>query len=255
MIPVNLFTSCIRFSINHYKHLCYLHEIGFLHHQELVDSGCFVVKILTQGTSRGYEGNESENPTHLPISAPAMEVIWSKLREIIDIEQTIFVDFGCGTGFALLSAMTIPLKGIVGVDLHKKSVEFAVSNTSAFGTQSHAACTNVEVHCADMLGFQLPQCNQMVLFMYEPLWTVPFAEAHDIYQGVLIAAKQKCSGTLIVAYVFAGHYGGNALDALKSAAVGGELISKHPYSSLHFGVQDHVFYYKIPTRSDRAKEN
>ena len=242
MIPVNFIRNCWTFYFNHYNHLCYLAEIGFADHSELVDSGNFVVKLMT----RGYEGNKSGNSKHLPISAQAMANAWTSLSGVVDLTKTTFIDFGCGTGFPLLSAMTQPLEAIVGVDLHQASTEFAAANVRAFRGNAKVKCANVAVIHADMLDYSFAPCTNMVLFMYEPLWSVPFAKANDIYKTVLLAAKAACSESLTVVYCFVGHYDGNAIAALESGEVGGVLLSFQPYASLHFGVRNNMFLYSIP---------
>ena len=115
---------------------------------------------------------------------------------------------GCGTGFALLSAMTKPLKSIVGVDLHQGSTTIAHKNVAKFKENNvEVKCSNVAIFHCNMLEFDEYPKNEgtTILYMYEPLWTVPKANANVIYKQVLEKAK-KGSKRLLVAYFFAGRF-------------------------------------------------
>jgi len=83
-----------------------------------------------------------------------------------------------------------------------------------------------------------------VLCMYDPLWTVPKAEAHNIYLRVLANAqklKTQQQKKVIVAYFYAGWYNGDALPALKE--VGAQHMKSFAYDSLNFcsSAECHMF--------------
>jgi tRNA1(Val) A37 N6-methylase TrmN6 len=83
---------------------------------------------------------------------------------------------GCGTGFALLSAMTKPLHKILGVDLHEGSTKMAWRNVKKFNKNKELVqCSDVSVFHQDMVEFKnYPAPNEeqdtIILYMYEPLW-------------------------------------------------------------------------------------
>jgi SAM-dependent methyltransferase len=89
--------------------------------------------------------------------------------------------------------------------------------------------------------------SSVLLFMYEPLWTMRHVDADKIYRKVLRNLKSQCSSKgcdLYIMYFFAGVYGGNALPAIKDC--NGKLIHVERYYSLFFGAKDYLYFYHIP---------
>lgn len=145
--------------------------------------------------------------------------------------------------------MTKPLGRIVGVDLHEGSTIMAKTNTQRFATHHAVKCSDVSIFCQDMLSFnEYPDANMTILFMYEPLWTIPKPTAHPIYKAILEKAKEKCHN-LIIAYFFAGLYDGDCLPALEE--VGAKLVYEEKYEGLFFGANDHLYIYSVPCTSPK----
>lgn len=264
----------------HRSHLQYLHEIGFLDTSDLVDSGRlvvfkerdasgFLIHSTSNCTASGFFSNTSGNPAHLPISSVAITQMWAALEcAEVSLPEATFIDFGkssfntkqtkpnnttytyegCGTGFALLSAMMKPLRAVIGVDLHKKSTVLAKRNVHAFAEHngSIVKCRNVTVSCEDMATFtNYPTDGATILYMYEPLWTVPKLLAHCIYKKVLTQARKASSGRLVVAYFYAGRYDGDCLPALLE--MNAELLYQEKYISLFFEtLPENLYLYEVP---------
>ena len=143
--------------------------------------------------------------------------------------------------------MTKPFSGIVGIDLHERSTQLARVNVQRFieSSSDKLKCTDVTVHHQDMVTFdQYPQSKAQttILFMYEPLWTVPKHQAHNTYLQVLMQAK-KLNQRVFIAYCYVGRYNGDALPAL--ALINAELLYRAQYSSLFFGEPNDMYIYKI----------
>eukprot|EP01031_Cornospumella_fuschlensis_P032305 gene32305-39068_t len=196
----------------------------------------------------GFEGNESRNPAYFPTSSPALELMWKTLDRILpSYENSIFVDFGCGTGITLLTAMQKPFKSIVGVELDSQTAIFAEKNIQRFRVdqQTEVKSSRVSVRNMDMVEYKLPaeaKTSTVVLFMYEPLWTMSKAQAFPIYQKIF-QSMAAGSGELYVVYFFAGKYTGDATYALQE--LHWESVAKMKYPSLFFGANEDMMIYRF----------
>ncbi len=215
----------------------------------------------------GLLGNASGNPAHLSISSSALQQMWkylhSKKKFGFSFSDSVFVDFGCGTGLAVLSAMTQPFKQVVGVELNSKTADIARKNVTKFHTQASGTlpvlCSDAHVECKDMADFDFetvgcdpeqstdPDAQQhpdikplIVLYMYEPLWTIAKPDARVIYERILSKAVAT-DRRLIVMYFFAGNYCGDALPVLEQLDF--TLRHKEKYASLFFGAPEDLYVY------------
>ena len=170
--------------------------------------------------------------------------MWLELKDLVDLRTCTFVDFGCGCGFALLTAMKLPLKAIVGVDMHQRSTELARAHTDRCMSATQTKCRNVDIVCADMLDYTFEPSERIILFMYEPLWTLPRERAHATYKSVLEHARRSVSKELLVAYFYAGRYCGDALPAL--AEMKAEKCHQSKYFSLFFGSHEDFYIFRLP---------
>ncbi len=254
------FISIPRCIFAHWSHSMYLHTLGLDDVANLKDVGSLVwQKLPSSGNEHnmkpaehitGLLNNSSGNSAHLSIASSAVLKLWESLSKVPDFrfEDSVFVDFGCGTGFALLSAMTQPFNAVVGVELDRTSCHLAEKNIYDFRVSSTRSvpikCNNDSVLHQDMSDFDyFPYSKQtIVLYMYEPLWTIRKPIAHEIYTRILKRAKQ--SGVkVIVAYFYAGWYNGDALPALR--ALDGVLLDKFEFDSLNFGSSETCYLYQL----------
>jgi hypothetical protein len=108
-------------------------------------------------------------------------------------------------------------------------------------------CSKVAIENMDMIKYKVrpPHRSSIVLFMYEPLWTVSKSIAVGIYRKVLSNILQNCS-VLYVVYYFAGKYNGDALPAINSLPH--EVLFSTKYPSLFFGTHEDMFVFKITNK-------
>ena len=101
----------------------------------------------------------SGNPAHVSLASLSLQKLWNFLNTFggFNVSDATFIDFGCGTGLALLSAMTQPFQHVIGIELDKHSSEVATDNVIKFKNSSQGAklskCYNVSIACSDMQDF------------------------------------------------------------------------------------------------------
>lgn len=167
--------------------------------------------------------------------------------------NSVFIDFGCGTGLAVLSALTYPFLEVVGVELDETSASLAQKHVDKFRKSSLLRCTNVKILCKDMsnLEFSSIGCTEtnklnvlpaIILYMYEPLWTLAKEDAIHIYRKILKNAKSS-GRKVIVMYFFAGIYSGDATPVFQE--LGSVLLYKEKYHSLFFGPAEDLYIYEL----------
>jgi hypothetical protein len=162
-------------------------------------------------------------------------------------------------------AMQHPFQQIVGVELHQQSAQLAELNLQrhALSNAAKCQCLNFQVLCQDMqtFDFSLPSSTHtavpaaavksIVLYMYEPLWTLPKAEAYQIYSSILSDAIYDSPShvkEVYFVYLLGGTYGGDALTAIEEikrqqpSAV--QLAYEGKYYSLFFGYVENMYIYK-----------
>ncbi|RYH18092.1 class I SAM-dependent methyltransferase [archaeon] len=259
----NLLTHSVRYLLVCYRHHLFIEKYCLNEYHGLADIyGKYISTIghftnTNSGDNRdpsapsfviGFEGNESRNPAYFPTSAPALELMWKTLDKVLpSYENAMFVDFGCGTGITLLTAMQKPFKSIVGVEIDGQTAILAEKNIKKFmkDQQDEVKCNRVSIRNADMVEYKLPaeaKNSAVVLFMYEPLWTMSKAQAFPIYQKVFQSMAAN-SGELYVVYFFAGKYTGDATFALKE--LNWENLVNEKYPSLFFGANEYMMVYRV----------
>lgn len=272
-IVVNYFCCIPKHFLAHVWHGEYLRSLGLEQASSLRDTGSLVWRSFrSEGnvvgskpveSVTGIVNNVSENPAHISLAATALAKSWFALESVplFAYEDAVYVDFGCGTGFALLAAMTKPFPKIIGVELHEKSANLARQNIQTFQSVEHRRvdikCQKVTVETMNMCDFTFDrvyteQCREahcaakhavtVVLHVDEPLWNVPKADAHVIYKQVFSAA-QKSGFPVLVAYFYCGRFNGDALPALQE--LGAELLYQCDCDSLNFSSDDRFYLYKL----------
>jgi Histone methylation protein DOT1 len=76
----------------------------------------------------------------------------------------VMIDFGSGTGRAVLVASLFPFRGVVGVELVEQWHRCAEANLAHFRLRRRAP---VELHCANALEYAVPD-EITVVFLYNP---------------------------------------------------------------------------------------
>ena len=103
--------SIPRHFIAHIYHQQYLRKLGFPREKSLIDTGKLTWNqaVIGKDDSKlvsvtGILNNASGNYRHLSIASLALDKMWTFLesQKDISIANSIFVDFGCGTGLAVI---------------------------------------------------------------------------------------------------------------------------------------------------------
>jgi SAM-dependent methyltransferase len=92
----------------------------------------------------------------------------------IDHSKFSFIDFGCGSGRAVLMASEFPYKKIVGVEFAPRVFQQAEENIRAYKSKTQK-CKDLEAVCMDATKYPIPS-EPIVLYMANPftedrLWT------------------------------------------------------------------------------------
>ena len=249
----------------HLHHHRYLRSLGFQGNHTLSDTGKLVwdqEDKLNGNDSKlisvtGILNNSSGNHRHLSIASLALEKMWFFLSNHTDFNfaDSIFVDFGCGTGLAVLAALTYPFQKVIGVELDKTSASIAQTNIDTFFNKKSklTRCADVSILCQDMSIFEFSSigCTTaknsshlpvIIFYMYEPLWTLKKEDALEIYRSILNKAK-KIGRKIIVMYFYAGVYSGDALPVFQELQ--SKLLFKEKYHSLFFGPAEDLYIYDL----------
>jgi hypothetical protein len=117
------------------------------------------------GVSSG-EGAHVVRGAHAYDPAPWWTLNRSLQLAALRVEGFTFVDFGCGKGRVLLSALAMPFVRIVGVELSPTLSKIAEKNVSCARVIPRR-CSSVQVICADASEFLMPD-GPNVLFFYNP---------------------------------------------------------------------------------------
>jgi SAM-dependent methyltransferase len=298
-IIVYFFQSILWHFLAHLAHHRFLHKIGFESSSDLIDAGTLVWRPIEssgnvlKSTNKpakcvtGLIGNASGNHAHLSLASLSIEMMWSALQKNVpgfSYQNSVFIDFGCGTGLVVLAAMTHPFRRVIGVELDGPTSELGCKNVKKFASGPQAAmirCADVRVEHVDMADFDfaaasradtgtadddlgriadaMPSMDSMlsqesmvgaktlVLYMYEPLWTLAWPDAHEIYLRILGRAQQQAEEAatceVLVVYFYCGDFTGNALPAL--AELGAPCMHRAKYWSLEFGVGGDMYVYRL----------
>lgn len=108
-------------------------------------------------------------------------VKWRQLRRALPVgsvsDRDVFIDLGSGMGRAVLeAAATYPFARVVGVELNPELHEIAQTNMA--NTTRRLSCRNVELVCADLRHYQLPD-DVTVIFVNNSVRGSIFATVLD----------------------------------------------------------------------------
>jgi len=149
---------------------------------------------------------------------------------------------------------------VIGVELDMASASLAESNVERFKKSKLLRCNNYRILCQDMIDLEFSSigstenknCNMMkklnpilptiILYLYEPLWTLAKEDAILKYREILRNAKSS-GRKIIVMYFYAGVYSGDALPVFEE--LGSTLLFKEKYHSLFFGPPEDLYIYNL----------
>jgi len=95
----------------------------------------------------------------------------------IPLDESVFIDVGSGMGRNLLIASEYPFKKIIGVELSKELHEIAEDNIKIYKTESQM-CEDVESCCMDILDFEFPNFEFLILYFWVPFYADIYDQLH-----------------------------------------------------------------------------
>ena len=151
-------------------------NVGFLNTLKLYISA-FIDRVFDY--DRKYDLIESLDPRetipdhpnvkHATIYVPTRVRPFIKILKNLDLDKdkTVFIDFGCGKGRALLSAADFGIKNIKGVEFCDKLSEIALNNLKVYSTHHPDNDVKFEVINDDMSLYKLDK-NDNLFYFYNP---------------------------------------------------------------------------------------
>lgn len=112
---------------------------------------------------------------------------WQTLNRSLQLaslraEGLTFVDFGCGKGKVLLSALALPFERVVGVELSPLLCQIAESNVAS-ARFIHRRCPTAQIICTDAVEYPIPGGRAVFFF------SNPFAyEIIEIVLGAIVGS-------------------------------------------------------------------
>lgn len=85
----------------------------------------------------------------------------------VDFAHTVFIDYGCGKGRALLEAARFGFARVIGVEFAPELVEIALNNRDIMQAKG-ALVAPVDVVCMDARHFAPPTDGPLLCYFYDP---------------------------------------------------------------------------------------
>ena len=117
---------------------------------------------------------------------------------LVDVHDFTFVDFGCGTGVAMVTAMSYPFLTVCGIELDADTAASAVLNIEVCRSKPFSRCNGANVLNMDAQDYEFTS-EHTVLFMFEPLAFVATDVARSIYSKVVGNAAK--AGVELIIYL------------------------------------------------------
>lgn len=89
-------------------------------------------------------------------------------------ENCTFVDVGSGMGRAVMLAMLLPFRAVVGIEVSPALHEIAKENLAAWNSRDDLRCRNVRLVRADAAVFSYP-AGDLLVFLYNPFGAATLA--------------------------------------------------------------------------------
>lgn len=117
-----------------------------------------------------------EDEAGLPTPFQSRTYIKSIIDSIAKKDSYTLIDFGCGQGDFIDCMKDTSLHKIIGVEMNEKHVDKC--------RERYKEHSMIEIHHQNMMDFTFPQEN-IILYMYEPLWCMNHQEAISVYKTVI----------------------------------------------------------------------
>lgn len=159
--------------------------------------------IVRLGELRIASDNWIYGQQYQPIGTPDFQSLLAPTG--IDIASATFIDLGSGKGRAILLAMQLPFKRVVGVEFSKELNTIAERNLRVF-PEGDRRCHDVSLCSGDAAQFVFPE-GPLVIYLYNPF------EAPVMRQVVANVAATYCADPrpIVILYftpLHAGLWGG-----------------------------------------------
>ena len=126
-----------------------------------------------------------------PTPVGAMNLALDYLRKAnVQFDKSIFIDVGSGMGRNLLIASECPFSKIVGIELSRELHEIAEKNIRIYKSESQV-CKNIESCCMDILDYELPNSECLILYFWGPFLSETYNKLHLKIIESIVQNKQK----------------------------------------------------------------
>ena len=131
--------------------------------------------------------NNNIDISSMPTTSANIDLIINKIKLIPDYKKYIFIDFGCGEGNVIMEvAKRVKLRNIFGVEINEKTAKLAQDKISKLDKRK----TDANIICSDIQNIDF-DCDNIILYCYEPLWNVDKKNSLEIYKNVFKKLKRK----------------------------------------------------------------
>jgi ubiquinone/menaquinone biosynthesis C-methylase UbiE len=131
--------------------------------------------------------NSNVDISSMPTTSANIDLIINRIKLIPNYKKSIFIDFGCGEGNVIMEvAKRVKLRNILGIEINEKTAKLAKDKISKLEKKK----TNIDVICSDIQNIDF-DCDNIILYCYEPLWNVDKKNALNIYKNVFRKLKKR----------------------------------------------------------------
>ncbi len=136
---------------------------------------------------------------YVPGSPDTIHRICDALEKLsVSYEDSTFIEIGSGMGRNLLIASEYPFKEITGVEISIELHEVAERNIKLY-KNADQKCSSVKSVCVDALDFKMPDCDNLIIYLYHPFSELVFSIFFNKIVDLLSGEQRKI--TLILKQV------------------------------------------------------
>ncbi len=131
-----------------------------------------------------YYNTDNFNKEGLPLPPIIMDKVINFIKNINNISEYTFIDFGCGSGNMIDKVYPL-VNQVDGIEYH--------INQANYTENRFKNINNIKIYPINMMDYKFKQ-TKTILYLYEPLWLIEKEPALEIYSKVfenLIKNKEK----------------------------------------------------------------
>jgi hypothetical protein len=146
--------------------------------------------IINQESILHYLNTFNNNFNKEGLSVPPIIInkVMNFIKNIKNINEYIFIDFGCGSGKMIDKVYPIVNK-VEGIEYN---IIEANNTADRFKTIS-----NIKIYPINMIDYKFKQ-TKTILYLYEPLWLMDKEQALDIYSTIFKNLKENKEKTYVI---------------------------------------------------------